>query len=586
MLKNKRGLSLTTMVITVMIMFIIMGALVYSAVDSVKVRKLNKFYDDLRLLTDSVEVYYLKNGKLPVDDSQSDIIVSKNDTKETVESNKISFVLKKGINTVTNQESFFNPNDYDVTNTKATYKYLKLSLLDNLSLNNKDNVYIINTQSHTIYNYTGLTIDKVTYNSLPLTYKDTKYNEFHPVTEIVLKSIPGVTETGSLYFSNNTDEINLRDYLTFTTDLGVNTGSPKDLTFSETTNTWYSVNKEGKVTIKKDASFSGATSQTITVSATNYGGKDNPSNLSVELKPSYIDIYKNGSEFGDKDVNIVKNTSSSTCINPKNSDTFEVQKYGALSGKTVDMTIIPENKDVVSGSFNKENSVLTVTSGSKTGKSYMTLQAENYGLPKDQIHVNVFNFDLYEGSAGSSTNITKLDLTGIGESSKTNVKLNVEAPSSFDFNGDTRKVDWSLVTDDKSTADNSEVVSISPNSGNPTVVTVTPLKPGKTNLKCVVTVDSEVLVTFVIPVTVSGIVNEDGSVIDNDTISFSSGNLTKNIKYVFGDSNIKSYSFDTPTVTVSNSFTVTKNEDNAFTVSYTGSSDVTATLTITATVRK
>ena len=41
MLKNKKGISLTTMVITVMIMFIIMGTLVYSAVDSVKIRKLN-----------------------------------------------------------------------------------------------------------------------------------------------------------------------------------------------------------------------------------------------------------------------------------------------------------------------------------------------------------------------------------------------------------------------------------------------------------------------------------------------------------------------------------------------------------------
>ena len=37
MKKNKKGISLTTMVITIFIMLIIMGTLVYSATDSIKI---------------------------------------------------------------------------------------------------------------------------------------------------------------------------------------------------------------------------------------------------------------------------------------------------------------------------------------------------------------------------------------------------------------------------------------------------------------------------------------------------------------------------------------------------------------------
>ena len=57
-------------------MSIIIGTLTYSAVDSVKIRKLNKLYDDLRMLQDAVETYYLQHGRLPVDESKDDIVVS------------------------------------------------------------------------------------------------------------------------------------------------------------------------------------------------------------------------------------------------------------------------------------------------------------------------------------------------------------------------------------------------------------------------------------------------------------------------------------------------------------------------------
>lgn len=163
-LKNKQGISLTTMVITVMIMLIIMGTLVYSAVDSVKIRKLNKLYNDLRQIGDAVEIYYLKNGTLPTNVSGDKIEISLN----TDVSESDLLFLNEGKNKAVNKSDFFNPNDF--VGDKAVYYKINLNLMDNLSINYPNNDYYINENSHTIYNYTGVTIDKKTYNKLPLKY--------------------------------------------------------------------------------------------------------------------------------------------------------------------------------------------------------------------------------------------------------------------------------------------------------------------------------------------------------------------------------------------------------------------------------
>lgn len=162
MLKSKKGISLTTMVITVLVMLIVMGTLVYSAVDSVKIRKLNKFYSDLRELNDTIELYYLRNGELPT--KGSPIVVNLN---ADLTDKNMSFVTN-GKETNVTEADFFNPNDIE-TDT-ATYYEIDLDLLDNISLNYPTNKYIINTKSHTVYNYTGITVEKKVYNYIPLNY--------------------------------------------------------------------------------------------------------------------------------------------------------------------------------------------------------------------------------------------------------------------------------------------------------------------------------------------------------------------------------------------------------------------------------
>ena len=66
MLKSNKGMSLTTVIMTLLIIIIILSTLVYTAYTNLKIRKLNSLYTDIRTLSDEVAIYYLENNKLPV----------------------------------------------------------------------------------------------------------------------------------------------------------------------------------------------------------------------------------------------------------------------------------------------------------------------------------------------------------------------------------------------------------------------------------------------------------------------------------------------------------------------------------------
>ena len=598
MLKNRKGISLTTMVITVMVMLIIMGTLVYSAVDSVKVRKLNKLYNDLRQLDDAVGVYYLQNNELPVDDSKGTITVTKGETRENLKNKNIAFVLKSNVDTVANQNSFMNPNDYvyDAVSGDgdATYQYLKLSLLGNLSLNYGSDDFIINTQSHTIYYYTGLTIDGKAYYSLPLTYRDTKYNETHQVSAIRLRSVTGITNTSStdkiVYFSYSTEKLNLRDLLIFDSSGTDGLGKPKEVTFAMKDNVasnYYDLNTTTGVLTRKgsfeNVSESDATSQ-ISIYANSYGNSPTV-NLDITVQASSINIYTTASPSTEvKTVNLVTNQSQSTYKYMKTASgtaEYKVQKNGALYNPNPDMVAKADDKNVASATYNKDSKVIVFQSGTKTGSTNVTLEAQGYGLAKDTVKVNVFHFEIYAGSAGSNTNIDSLDFKGLGSSHKTNVKLNLEGPSGFVFDGTNNKVEWSIVQSDGTTADTSGVVSLTQDS-DVTKATITPLKVGKTYLRCIVTIEGEKLEEMLIPITASGIVSADGKTVTDDTITITKDD-TVLLKYSFADSSLAdTVTYEEPTISPSTNFTITQNADKTYTVKYTGSDDVKAEVTIIA----
>lgn len=151
-LKSESGITLITLAFAIVIMLVISSILIYNANAGVLTKNLNNMYNDIKLLTDKVNLYYAQYHKLPV-----------LETKYSIPSE----IKEK------------NENDND------TYYVVDLEALENLTLRygkeyqafkNGDSsvtdLYIINEQSHTIYYVKGIEFEKKWYYSVPK--EDTK----------------------------------------------------------------------------------------------------------------------------------------------------------------------------------------------------------------------------------------------------------------------------------------------------------------------------------------------------------------------------------------------------------------------------
>ena len=106
------------------IVIAIFSILIVSINNGVNLSKLNSMNHDINVLEDSIALYYLNNGNIPIKD-------------------KINF------------EHSINPNDNN------SYYKIDLSKLENIYLNygkmkNEQDFYIINEESHTIYYFSGV----------------------------------------------------------------------------------------------------------------------------------------------------------------------------------------------------------------------------------------------------------------------------------------------------------------------------------------------------------------------------------------------------------------------------------------------
>lgn len=97
MKKNNRGITLVSLIITIVVMFIIAGTTVYTSLRRFEINRLNKMYNDIRLLSDKVANYYLKYNGLPVvrNSSNNPIIypVSSLDFEKNVNDNTNYYIL-------------------------------------------------------------------------------------------------------------------------------------------------------------------------------------------------------------------------------------------------------------------------------------------------------------------------------------------------------------------------------------------------------------------------------------------------------------------------------------------------------------
>lgn len=121
-MKNEQAITMITLVITILLLVIVTGMIAVNATNSLQLGNLTKLQNDVEALNDRVASYYVKNGKLPVDED--------------------TIILRSSLTEIWD----ISPNDGD------TYYTIKLEELTNLTLNygkeyqisGSDDRYIIN----------------------------------------------------------------------------------------------------------------------------------------------------------------------------------------------------------------------------------------------------------------------------------------------------------------------------------------------------------------------------------------------------------------------------------------------------------
>lgn len=165
MIKNNKGVTLITVMISIIIMMIIASTLVYNANTWSKTQALNDMYNDITILRDKVSLYYSSYGKLPI------------------------LAEYSGVQNISNINQNDN-NKYYVIDLDAieniTLKYGKE--YKNLKNNAEDDVYVINELSHNIYYIKGIKVEGKAYYTIPGEY--TKV-EVPIISNIALEKMDG-----------------------------------------------------------------------------------------------------------------------------------------------------------------------------------------------------------------------------------------------------------------------------------------------------------------------------------------------------------------------------------------------------------
>ena len=143
-LRNKRGVTMISLVVTIIVMIVVTTAIVYRTKNQVNLQKYDALQSDIMAINNAIQEYYLKNNDVPV--------ICEYATKENLE-----LIMKsEGVENV-----FFDSND------EGKYYVIDLGKLDNLTLNfgqdykeikknianvtQYKDVYVINLVSHKVY---------------------------------------------------------------------------------------------------------------------------------------------------------------------------------------------------------------------------------------------------------------------------------------------------------------------------------------------------------------------------------------------------------------------------------------------------
>jgi len=150
---SKKGVTLITLVITVVILSLITGAVIVNSFGAINKTKLAKFGESLKIIEDKVEEYYVVNGRLP-------IIQHKQYTSQEI----------IGLNTTGNSARLGNEitknKDEDSNFYEIDFLLIKVNLSTTGHKSTQDDVYVISDKTGKVYYLKGEKVGDEVYFSL------------------------------------------------------------------------------------------------------------------------------------------------------------------------------------------------------------------------------------------------------------------------------------------------------------------------------------------------------------------------------------------------------------------------------------
>ena len=187
-IKQEKGISMTSLVLTVIILLILTNTLIFNAQDSIYINRLSNLYNDIELLRAKVSEYYNEYGSIPA----------------KIKYTNISSELSKVLSTQDKKEEFYvidlEAMQGITLNYGKDYENVK-TVTDQDKINNYTDLYIINKNSHNIFFVNGITVKE---KDGTRTYY-TDYTE-PDETKIDLRYVDGILIPDGYYYIGKTKD--------------------------------------------------------------------------------------------------------------------------------------------------------------------------------------------------------------------------------------------------------------------------------------------------------------------------------------------------------------------------------------------
>lgn len=178
-MKQEKGISMISLVITIIILLILTNVMIYNARDNIYLRSLANLYNDIEILNSKVSEYYEKYGNIPTDIEYTNI-------------NKLSNIISKNNDTGSFYVIDLEAMQGITLNYGKEYENIKN---DAENANSYEDVYIINENSHNIFYVKGISIEE---NGKTNTYY-TNYTKPDETT-VDLRYIDGISIPDEYYY--------------------------------------------------------------------------------------------------------------------------------------------------------------------------------------------------------------------------------------------------------------------------------------------------------------------------------------------------------------------------------------------------